>query len=120
MKTMIRIIVLAYCMAIPMPSFGEPAEHHGMTIDVDSPEICANCHDAGEHSSHPIFKSYPPRGKEREYASAAELQAKGIKLVRGQVVCTSCHDLRNPGPHHLVKSSAKSELCLICHIKMGR
>lgn len=122
MKTIIRVIVIACCMVLPMSSFGEPVEHHGMTVNADSPaEVCVTCHDGSlEHTSHPIFKYYPPPGKESEYASAAEVQAKGIKLVRGQVVCISCHDLRKPGPQHLVISSAKSELCLICHIKMGQ
>jgi len=109
-------------MAFPMSLFGESVDHHGTVVDSDSPaETCINCHDGSlEHTSHPIFKHYPPPGKEKEYASAAEVQAKGIRLVRGQVVCISCHDLRKPEPQHLVISSAKSELCLICHIKMGR
>ena len=122
MRSMARVIAIACCLALPVTSCIAPVTHHGMRVDADLPaEICVTCHDgAAKHTSHPIFNDYPPPGKETEYASAAEVQAKGIRLVRGQVVCISCHDLRKPGPQHLVISSEKDELCFCCHIKMGR
>jgi len=134
MKTMIWITVIVCCATIPVLSIAKPVEHHGMTVEADSPpKICLSCHDGSiAHiisyctvmcdfsTSHSILKHYPPRGREREYASAAAVNARGIVLVDGQVVCISCHDLRQPGPNHLVMSNEKSRLCLSCHIKMDR
>jgi predicted CXXCH cytochrome family protein len=125
---------LAGSMTMALPAFGEPVEHHGMTVEANSPaQACISCHDGSvSHvvsfctvvcdfsTSHSILKNYPPRSKPSEYASASEVQARGIKLVQGQVVCISCHDLRKPGPKHLVMSNEGSALCLTCHIKMGR
>jgi len=132
MNYVIGILLTACWMVLPLSSFGEPVEHYGMMVDSDSSsENCISCHDGSVahivsfcrvtcdfSTSHSILKSYPPRGKAREYAGAAEVQAKGIRLVQGKVACLSCHDLRKPGPQHLVMSNVGSALCLTCHIKI--
>lgn len=134
MRYLTTVLAIVFWMALSVPSFGEPVEHHGAKVDADSTsESCISCHDGSVanaasfcrvtcdfSSSHSILKAYPPRGKASEYASAAEVQAKGIKLIQGKVACISCHDLRKPDPLHLVMTNAKSALCLSCHIKMGR
>lgn len=106
--------------------------HHSLTVEADgSASECLGCHDGaaattvsscavqcGSKSSHSILKDYPPRGKESEYAPAASLAAKGIRLVDGKVTCISCHNLNNPDKHHLVMDDTGSKLCFACHVKM--
>ena len=76
MKTIIAALVIACTMTLPLTSFGETVEHHGMRVDADSPpEACTPCHHVSAHRSHPIFIECPPRVNEKEYADAAHVQA---------------------------------------------
>lgn len=111
--------------------FAEKISHHGVTAEADgAARDCLTCHDGtvGHNvvfckvkcdfkSPHSILRNYPPRGKEREYASTASIQAEGIKLENGKVTCISCHNLRDGGRNHLVKARRGGGICSICHIK---
>ncbi|MFQ5495141.1 MAG: cytochrome c3 family protein [Phycisphaerae bacterium] len=69
-------------------------------------------------SNHPVGVDYPPFRK--DYRPASSVVASGsVTLPDGKVECLSCHD-----PHNmtglkfmLVKSNARSALCLTCHRK---
>lgn len=97
----------------------EPIEHHGQTVEVsDNPADCIVCHDsqAGK-DHHPIAVAYPPEGKKDLFLPAEALTPNRIRLFNGQVVCTSCHNLKNPEKSHLVTDNNSSTLCLLCHKK---
>lgn len=95
----------------------EQMEHHELTIEVsDNPEVCLACHDSQTGKKHhQIAMSYPPQGKEGLYLSVKSLTAKGGRLFKDKVVCTSCHNLKNQKPNHLVTENSNSRLCLLCH-----
>lgn len=97
----------------------EQIEHHGQTVAVsDNPADCIACHDdqAGK-GHHPTGIAYPPQGKEGLFVPAGALKSNGMHLFKNQVVCTSCHNLKNPGRSHLVIENNNSRLCLLCHKK---
>lgn len=62
--------------------------------------------------NHSLMHSYPPRGKETEYASVPEVTQAGVTFEDGKITCLSCHDLTKPAPH-LIREGDK--LCFICH-----
>ncbi len=106
--------------------------HNGFDVDNDGSVFhCVSCHDGvlgkdvgfcigncNSGSPHPVLKPYPPLGKERLYAPAALVTAKGIKLYDGKTACISCHDLSNQRKNHLVIDNRGSSLCLSCHLKL--
>ena len=108
--------------SLPAPRGGAETgqiEHHGQTVAMsDKPADCIVCHDrqAGK-DHHPIAIAYPPKGKESLFLPAAALKSKSIRLFNNQVVCTSCHNLKNPEKSHLVIDNSNSRLCLLCHKK---
>jgi len=132
MKPILYFLVIACCILSPLCAFAEQIAHHGVTADADAAaNECISCHDGSlSHivafcrvlcdfsTPHSILKRYPPPGKQREYASAATVASKGIKLQNGLVTCISCHNLRNPAKNHLVVDNTNSKLCLICHLAM--
>ena len=106
--------------------------HHDYLVDHTAPQTCLTCHDGAlatnitpctkssclldSNSSHPIFRKYPPDGKESEYAPVFVLVAAGIKISdEGEITCLSCHDLINQEEFHLVMENWRSRLCMICH-----
>ena len=106
--------------------------HHDNLVDSDDPKDCLTCHDGtiasnispctkvscllDPRSSHPVFKKYPPDGKESAYAPSFQVEATGIKLKNGEVTCISCHNLMNQQKFHLVMENKGSRLCKTCHI----
>lgn len=120
----IAIFLLSLSLGCSLHAFAgnaavEQIEHHQQQVEVsDNPEICIDCHaNQADRSHHPIAVSYPPEGKKELFLSAATLPDNRISLFKGQVVCTSCHDLKNPGSSHLVTDNTNSKLCLLCHRK---
>jgi hypothetical protein len=119
---------------LALPAFSVNAEevrHHDFLVEANGTiEDCLACHDGmiahnvrvcttqcsvlGVHS---VMTHYPPPGKITEYAPAAVVKAKGIKLLNNKVACVSCHNLRNPAKNHLITVSGKSGLCGACHIR---
>jgi hypothetical protein len=97
----------------------EPIEHHGQTVKVsDNPADCLACHaDQTGKGHHPIAIAYPPQGKEASFLPAKALKSNGMHLFKKQVVCTSCHNLKNPEKSHLAIDNSNSRLCLLCHRK---
>lgn len=107
--------------------------HHDNLVDSDDPKICLTCHNGiiakdispctkiscllDPRSSHPVFKKYPPHGKESEFAPSFQVQAAGIILKNGEVTCISCHNLMNQEGFHLVMENKRSRLCKTCHIR---
>ena len=66
----------------------------------DQLEVCANCHDWGKHSTHPLGeKVLDPRNKHLN------------------VDCSSCHRTHGSEFKHLATFDTKKELCLQCHDK---
>ncbi|RNC72797.1 MAG: cytochrome C [Desulfuromonadales bacterium] len=110
---------------------GEEVFHHGLSVNPRGDfEDCVACHDGliakdvpyctqncSFKTAHSLQRPYPPPGQESSYQPPAVLRAEGVELVRGTVVCISCHNLRNPAPHHLVVDIDGSRLCYVCHIK---
>ena len=92
-------------------------DHQGKKVDVNDANTCLQCHNDMTGHSHPVMVPYPPKEKEKEYAPVADVEKAGIQLLDGKVTCIVCHDLTNPQPTHPIKTMAKSELCLVCHIK---
>ena len=104
--------------------------HHGYDVDTSNVNACMGCHDGtiGKNvnyctvgcnalSSHPIYKSYPPAGRSREFNSILSVRAQGIQLVNDQVVCISCHNIANQKKFHLAVDNSGSKLCRVCHLK---
>lgn len=126
------ILVLAAAVITLIGNAGtdEKVSHHGVFVDAGNSKLCISCHDgtishnvrfctancdvAREHS---IFRTYPPKGKEREFVPANIVRARGIVIENGQVTCISCHNIKSPGRFHLAMSNTKSQLCLACHIR---
>ena len=112
---------------------GEEVLHYGLMVSNEETVLgCVSCHDGATAkavpvcmvglcnlngaSSHPVGKPYPS-DSDKLYVPVASLKAAGIKLRNGRVVCSSCHDLKNPKRPHLVLENDHSKLCLTCHIK---
>lgn len=107
--------------------------HHDNLVNHEDPRVCLTCHSGlisqnvipctknscllDPNSSHPIFKRYPPVGKESEFAPPAQVEAAGVKLINGEVTCISCHNLINQEEFHLVMENTRSRLCKTCHIR---
>lgn len=107
--------------------------HHDNLVDHDDPKICLTCHDGvmaqnispctkvscllDANSSHPVFKKYPPDGRESEFAPSFQVKDAGIELINGEVTCLSCHNLINQEEFHLIMDNQDSRLCKICHIR---
>lgn len=69
-------------------------------------------------SDHPVGVKYP--SVDRGFRPLTSVVASGeVRLPGGRVECTSCHDPHNQAgvAHMLVKSNARSALCLTCHKK---
>lgn len=104
-------------------------DHHGNAVAVAADYYeCLSCHDgmvatsvaycSGNcdfKNSHSILRSYPPPGKEREYAPVAQVEAAGIKFLHGRIACISCHNIERRDRYHLVVDMAGSRLCFTCH-----
>ncbi len=126
-----EILIALIGVMLPLQLHAAKILHHGVAVEEDATaRDCLSCHDGasadnvsyctvrcGFRSSHSVEKHYPPFGKENQYAPAALLRAKGIKLVNGNVTCVSCHNLRNSDRYHLVMDNSRSQLCLACHIR---
>jgi predicted CXXCH cytochrome family protein len=125
------LFVLLVVLSAASPAIADRVAHHGNTVDAEGiAESCISCHDgsiAGNVSfctvkcdfstPHAIMKRYPPMGKKASFfASAAEVTAKGVRIVNGKVTCVSCHNLKNAARYHLVQDE-RGRLCVICHIK---
>ena len=130
--TSCAVALAAFCLLTPAAALAELVSHHSTRVEANGPaHDCISCHDGAtaKHVSfctvrcdfsggHSILKRYPPAGKAAQYAPAAAVQAKGVKLQDGMVTCISCHDLRNPSRDHLVMDNTGSRLCLVCHLTM--
>lgn len=67
---------------------------------------------------HPVGIDYPD--SHEDFNPMVQVEASGeVPLPQGKVECLSCHDVHNQygGDHLLVKSNARSALCLTCHRK---
>ena len=107
--------------------------HHDNIVDSDDPEICLTCHNGtiaknispctkvscllDPRSSHPVFKKFPPEGKESEFVPFSQVESAGIKLKNGEVSCISCHNILIQEDFHLVMENRRSRLCKTCHIR---
>lgn len=105
--------------------------HHENLVDHNDPNICLTCHDGAiaknitpctkssclldPNASHPVFRTYPPDGKESEFAPSSQVEAAGIKLTNGKITCISCHNLIIQEDFHLVMENWRSRLCKTCH-----
>lgn len=107
-------LILAACATALPPQL---IDHQGSLVDVNDTKSCFACHTDMTDHSHPVMIEYPPVGKEKGYATAADVERAGIKLVDGKVTCITCHDLTNIDPAHLARTMDNSQLCLACHIK---
>ncbi|MEW6518189.1 MAG: cytochrome c3 family protein [Thermodesulfobacteriota bacterium] len=117
--------------ATPLPAQEVP--HHDFLVNIDDGKACLTCHDGAiarniticarasclfePHASHPVFRKYPPAGKEDLFFPAARVEAAGIRLTNGEVSCLSCHNLLNKNQFHLVIDNVRSRLCMSCHIR---
>jgi predicted CXXCH cytochrome family protein len=78
--------------------------------------IVSRGHDLSK--DHPIGVPYPRSAK--DYKPKERVVADGaIRLPNDTVGCTSCHNAHSPlqDKYMLVKSNARSALCLSCHTK---
>ena len=120
------LLVLGGCSAA-----AQKVEHHGSLVDPrGGNRECLACHDGamakgihgqqpGESGKDPHLKAgvYPPPGKENKFRPAAEVRQQGPRLVNGGIACSTCHNLKDPGPAHLIMSNDGSRLCLTCHLQ---
>ncbi|MFQ5413556.1 MAG: cytochrome c3 family protein [Phycisphaerae bacterium] len=70
------------------------------------------------NTDHPVGVRYPEN--RRGFKPVVQVLAAGeVVLPNGYVECISCHDVHNQygGAFFLVKSNARSGLCLSCHNK---
>ena len=113
----IIFVTLAAVFFMQSPLYAnQVVEHQGEKITL-GPRICLECHDDMEKHSHPTLIKYPPEGKESDFAPANSLLDQGIILIDNQLVCITCHDLKNTASGHLVFDNSQSKLCSACHIK---
>lgn len=134
MGTAVRIaplLLLFLFNCAPLAEGEELVDHHGSMVPVRTdPPGCIVCHDGTIASgvsfctvecnfrgSHAVAKAYPPPGKEAKYVPQPFVERSGITFLDNKVVCTSCHNLRNPESLHLAVPIANSQLCFSCHIK---
>lgn len=115
----INLFLLCFVFGLGFPErlSAEEIDHHGQLVEIDAESGCVDCHDEMEDHTHPVLIEYPPPGKESNFAPPSTLAASGVSLINGQVICVSCHNLRNKSPGHLITGNKKSRMCLICHIK---
>ena len=134
MKRTVLVKSIALAAILTALSFSTPrAEeilHHGDLVDSEgSAYDCLSCHDGLIAASiklstkigiyfcnHPVNRDYPPVDKSDSYLPIEQLTGAGIKLLKGQVTCISCHNLKNPEKSHLAVPLDKSDLCFNCHI----
>ena len=126
-------VLVCYFLVANILLYAQEVLHNGNLVDSDDPKICLTCHNGiiaknispctkircllEPNSSHPVFKKYPPSGKESEYAPSFQVEAAGIILKNGEVTCISCHNLMNQEGFHLVMENKRSRLCKTCHIR---
>lgn len=123
----VLFVILPAVLIAVSPAIAEQVEHHGKIVDEEgTARSCLSCHDGSlagnitvctvqcEITSHPIMKRYPPSGKGADYASLAEVTAKGVRIVNGMVTCISCHDLKKQVKNHVVLDE-DGRHCTICH-----
>jgi predicted CXXCH cytochrome family protein len=91
--------------------------HDGIVASAVFPEG-AGLRGLGRMGNHPIYVSYTQAylRKPEEYVAPSLLNPK-VKLVDGQIECTTCHALNSREPAMLVVSDYRSALCLSCHRK---
>lgn len=125
------LAAIIYALSFPAGSRAEMVAHHGEAADSDGDAAyCVSCHDGTIakgvsictvdcrfDTAHRISADYPPAGKEASFAPADAVREAGVKLVNGQVTCGSCHNLKNQGKYHLAVETARSKLCITCHIR---
>ena len=111
-------------------------KHFGQVTDnYAGPYECLACHDniiakmgdfqmirLGEKpnplSSHPINIDYPAElTGDINFANMDEVDAAGLRLLDGKIVCITCHDLRLSSAHFLAVTTDKSKICFVCHRK---
>lgn len=127
MPKILCLVSLLLCCFLPAIASGNPVPHHGTVVEsVASSRECLACHDGSMATAvstclngrcplggpHPVDVPYPPPGSSSEYRSTP-----GVRLLNGQVVCISCHNLENPRPGHPIVDFATTNICLMCHIK---
>lgn len=104
------------------------------------PKVCLSCHDGtlatnvsspmasnkaslslsmslqGRNGKHPVNVdySYAYFRKSGKLHSPQALDSR-VKLYKGKVTCTSCHDLNSREKNSLAMSNRGSALCLSCH-----
>jgi predicted CXXCH cytochrome family protein len=115
-----RFLVLVTLILIAMPGYSFPPPGKFEVEVTQGSKFCLGCHDVVAEkkmsTSHPVDIDY----------QAAQANSKGrlksisqldpaIKLEKGKVACTSCHDPNSGLPAKLVMSTAESRLCVACH-----
>jgi hypothetical protein len=135
MRNRKNIYSLVICITLILLSIvlinAQEVPHHNNLVDHSDPHICLTCHDGAiaenispctkasclldSNSSHPVFKQYPPDGKESEFHPSFQIEAAGIKLTNGEITCISCHDLIVQEEFHLALENRSSLLCMVCH-----
>jgi predicted CXXCH cytochrome family protein len=114
------VVVIFILIATPGYTFPPPGQFD-VEVSRES-KFCLGCHDVVAEkkmsTSHPVDIDY----------RAAQANSKGrlkpvsqidpaVKLEKGKVVCTSCHDPNSSLPAKLVISNtgSGSRLCVACH-----
>ena len=132
MKKKFRVSLLLVSQLLCGPSLlgAQEVPHHQFLVKLDEPRKCLTCHDGvispnispcttdcaiNPSASHPVFKQYPPAGKESEFHPRAQVEAAGLNLQNNEVTCISCHNLMIKEKHHLIIGEARSRLCMTCH-----
>lgn len=125
-----RLVLAAVLTALSFSAPGaEEISHHGDIVDSEgSATDCLHCHDGLTATAikslttigrffcnHPINRDYPPAGMAEAYQPLEQITGAGIKLLKGQVTCISCHNLKNTDKFHLAVPLDKSDLCFSCH-----
>ncbi len=132
-KSLIFLFLVTAVISIrcPVQASAEIVAHHGANVEAKgSVKYCISCHDGATGNmiatctskcktteEHSVLKRYPPRKKPEDYAPVETVLASGLKLVKGKVVCITCHDLRKKNEYHLVIVDP-GKLCKACHIRL--
>lgn len=67
--------------------------------------------------AHKSLFTYPPSGREKEFAPLQAVLEAGVKLENGMVTCISCHDLKNQEKYQFAIDTTPfaQKLCYACH-----
>jgi predicted CXXCH cytochrome family protein len=117
-----RFLVLVILILIAMPGYTfPPPGQFDVEVTLES-KFCLGCHDVVTEktmsTSHPVNIDY----RSAEAISKGRLKPISqldpvIKLEKGKVACTSCHDPNSELPAKLVirYKGSGSPLCIACH-----